>query len=440
MCRFYSKRMVSMSGTEAGAVLAALAAAGTHSGACAWRWLRVQGAAVKHVSDLEVVDRDAERLSLLLRSLPALESLSVAKIHLDPSCTSRADASDFLAGAARAIGRCPCLLHLKLSILLLTREDQVPETLGQDLAGGARTLEGLELDIHSWRDDDPNDVPPPVRTTHLVGGLAGLLRLRALTLESQFGHLEVPLPACLSRLPQLTSLRLCRFHGLRCMPGWARLPSLVSLKFDKCTFAADGEEALPGMDALTALTGLSLAGYNVPVFPAGILAMSCLKHLDLTHGCFEHLPERVSVLTALEELRLGRYNGDRYNCEERGRIGGSLDARALGSLAGFPRLRRLTFNNCCVLFCPSIQAAAVHACLERLRLRSSYPASGPSWLAFLEVVGSLLQQGRPDAFHMVNCNVDGAGQQECRSFCADLQAVGFPEDKMYRYKSCYDSE
>jgi len=486
------KCVFSTSGTEAGAVLAALAAAGTHSGACAWRWLRVQGVAVKHVSGLEAVDRDAERLSLLLMSLPALESISVSKLHREWSCTSPADAQVYLAGAARAIGRCPCLLHLKVTILLDNGEDQVPDTFGQDLAG-ARTLEELHLAVLCMGAVN-FDMPPSAHIAYLVAGLAGLSRLRALTLQSQLIRMAAPLPACLSRLAQLTSLRLSGLDGLRCAPGWARLPLLASLKFDSCTFAADGEDALPGMDSLAALTrfdvlgcrslrvlpaslwqltqlralahmgnrsmsvqsprselpvaglpalgapcfasltSLSLAGHNLPVFPAGVLAMSCLKHLDLSHGCFEHLPEGVTVLTALEELRLGRYADFRNGLQCM--TGGSLDARGLGSLAGFPCLRRLSFNNCCVLFCPSIQAAAVHPRLERLRLRSSYSARGPSWLAFLNFVGSLLQQGRVDVLNIVNCNI--LGEPDRVTFCAALQAVGLPKEDLN--KPCFDNE
>ena len=470
-------------------MLAAAAVAGTHSGACALRWLRVQGAALKHVSGLEVGGKDAERLSLLLMSLPALQSLSLAKLHRDCSSTSPAGAWDFLAGAARAIARCPCLLHLKVRFALATWADQLPETVGQDLAR-VRTLEELELEVRCGMCEDLN-MPPPVDVAHLVAGLAGLSRLRALTLEFHVVRMDAPLPACLSRLAQLTSVRLSGLDGLRCAPGWARLPLLASLKISSCVFAADGEDALPGMDALTALTSfdvlgcpslrvlpaslwqltqlralahrkisnrsvhlplcelpvaglpalgapcfatltsLSLTGHNLPVFPAGILAMSRLKHLDLSHVCFEHLPEGVLVLTALEELRLGRYAD--YN---NGVTGGSLDARALGSLAGFPRLRRLSFNNCCVLFCASIQAAAVHPCLERLRLRSSYPATGPAWLAFLNFVGSLLQQGRLDVLSIVDCNI--LGEPERVTFCDALQAVGLPKKELD--KPCRDSE
>jgi len=453
--------MVSTSGTEAGAALAALAAAGTHSGACAWRWLRVQGAAVKHVSGLEVVDRDAERLSFPLKSLPVLESLSVAELRRDWSYTSPSDAWRFLVGAARAIVRCQCLLHLKLNILLNTWDDQLPETMVQDLAR-ARTLERLELAVRC-RGVENLYMPPTAQVAHLVAGLAGLSRLRALTLGSERIRTAAPLPACLSRLAQLTSLMLSGLTGLRCAPGWARLPLLASLKFDRCTFAIDGEDALPGMGSLVALTSfdlcgcpslrvlpaslwqltqlrafartgngnmfmqsplaglpalgapcfasltsLSLAGHNLPVFPAGVLAMSRLEHLDLSQSGFECVPKHVSVLTALEELRLGRYA--HVHDGVRPMSGGSLDARALGSLAGFPRLRRLSLNKCCVLFCPSIQAVAVHPRLERLRLRASYPASGPAWLAFLIFVGSLLQQGRVDVLDTVDCNT--AGEQD----------------------------
>jgi hypothetical protein len=414
--------MVSTSGTKAGAVLAT--AAGTHSGACALRWLRVQGAAVKHMSGLEAVDRDAERLSLLLKSLPALESLGVVKMYADASCTSPADAWDFLAGAARAIGRCMCLLHLTLYIRLDSGTNPMPDSFGGDLAG-ARTLEGLKLWIRCGGVDNL-DMPPPARVSHLVAGLAGLSRLRALTLQFEYIRMDAPLPACLSRLAQLTSLKLSGFRGLRCETGWARLPALKCLEFDDCVFTVDGEDALPGIAALGALTGLSLADHNPPVFPPGILAMSRLKHLDLSHGGFEHLPEGVSVLTALEELRLGRY-ADRWNAVI-AMPGAPLDARALGSLAGFPRLRRLSFRNCCILFCPSIEAAAMHPCLEQLRLCSSYPAGGPSWPAFLSCVGSLLQQGRLDVLDVVPCH--NQAEQDRLAFCAALQAVGVPKEKL----------
>jgi len=142
--------------------------------------------------------------------------------------------------------------------------------------------------------------------------------------------------------------------------------------------------------------------------------------LDLSGSCFEQLPEGVSALTALEELRLGRHaTGDLE-------IGGSLDARALGSLDGFPKLRKLSFANCSVLFCSHFQAAAAHPRLERLELSASYPVLGPSYGAVLAFVITLLQQGRADVFKLTDGAVKGAGRHDSRYFRAALRAVGYP--------------
>jgi len=78
----------------------------------------------------------------------------------------------------------------------------------------------------------------------------------------------------------------------------------------------------------------------------------------------------------------------------------------------------------------------VHPRLERLRLRSSYSARGPSWLAFLNFVGSLLQQGRVDVLNIVNCNI--LGEPDRVTFCAALQAVGLPKEDLN--KPCFDNE
>ena len=134
--------------------------------------------------------------------------------------------------------------------------------------------------------------------------------------------------------------------------------------------------------------------------------------------CFEQLPEGVSALTALEELRLGRHAAGELE------IGGSLDARALGSLAGFPNLCELGFS-CCVLICPSFQASAAHPRLKRLQLDTSYPAPGPSCMAFLGFVYDLLQQGRPGVLELID-GVEGAGRQDSRDFRGALRAVGYP--------------
>ena len=111
-------------------------------------------------------------------------------------------------------------------------------------------------------------------------------------------------------------------------------------------------------------------------------------------------------------------------------FGVRLDARALGSLAGFPKLRILGFANCRMPFCRDFQAAAAHPRLERLELETSYPALGPSCVAFLGCVYDMLQQGRPDVLELVLAAVQGAGagRRDSHRFRAALEAVGFALD------------
>ena len=475
-----------------------MAGAGTPGEAGARRWLRAQGGGVK---DLNVIygcenwredaerparDLDGGRLPTLLAGLPALTSFRLAMVPSGSGSCSAAAVSAFLAGAARAIGRCSSLQQLHLCAFLLRRESgQVPEALARELAR-AHALEEVDLGFQASCGGRPRDWPATFSLAHLVAGLAGLTRLRALRLAVGKVDMEAALPACVSCLAQLTSLTLSNFRGLRCAPGWARLPALARLHFEHCVFAGGGgEDALPGMDALAALTSLSveedylglrpglralptslwrlsqlcsvahrpnwlgladaprselplaglpssgapccaslrrlcLTGHNLPVFPASILTATRLTHLDLSPGCFEQLPEGVSVLTALEDLRLGRRAAGEME------IGGTLDARALGSLARFPNLRSLSFAYCCVLFCPGFQAAAAHPCLEELELQTAYPGLGASCAAVLAFATTLLQQGRPGVLGLLNSAVDGAGRQDSRRFRTALKAVGFP--------------
>ncbi len=378
------------------------------------------------ICGLAMADMDVERLSTLLTCLPALVSIdgldAYSGLTLRPHpLAALAAAQDSLAGAARAIGRCSGLRRLDLRIVLHDKlADRVSATLWQYLAE-ARALEHLKLEIRSSS--------VGANASHLITGLAGLSRLRTLALGLTLVCEKATLPACLSRLVQLTSLSLSGLRGLRCTPGWARLPALVCLEFNYCKFDPDGEEALPGLDALGSLTSLelrnctglhmlpislwrltqlrclahclwdepprgelpvarpsacapacmaslthlSLTGYNLPTWPVCILAATRLAHLDLSSSCFEHLPEGVSVLTGLETLYLGRHSkGDMQ-------IGGVLDARTLGNLACFPALRELSFAKCSALFGPSFQAAAAHPRLERLELNTSYPGCALSF-------------------------------------------------------------
>jgi len=425
-------------------------------------------------------DLDAGRLTTLLAGLPALTSMGWlrlrADLHRRPTATA---ARAFLAGAMRAIARCSGLQTLRLRITLRDGlADQLPETLVRELAS-VRSLEEVGLHIESSAAEWP-DRPVTFSLAHVVAGLAGLPRLRALELMAYNVGMDATLPASMSCLAQLTSLRLSGFQGLRCAPGWARLPALACLSFEHCVFAGDGETALPGLAALAALTSFglwecpnvwvlpaslwrltqlrelfhwgdaselageprgalpvavvptggalcsaslthfTLADLNLPAFPPGILAMRRLKHLDLSQSDFELLPEGVSVLTGLEELRLGRHSLVAM------KVGGAFDARALGSLAGFPKLRGLEFSYCRVLFSSDFQAAAAHPRLERLLLWTSYPVLGPSCQAFVEFVITLLRQGRHDVLELDRAAVQGEGQVDSRKFRAALEAVGYP--------------
>jgi len=437
---------------------------------------------VTRVCGLVVNDAGAERLAGLLASLPAVGSGSGRHAHTELLLCPRlgagaAAAEALLVGAARAVGRCSRLRSL---ILLVDQDvqpaDQLPATFWQRLAD-ARALEDLKLFTLSSCSADARGAPSTASASRMMAGLAGLSQLRALDLTAHGPCEHVTLPACFSRLVQLTSLSLCGLRGLRFAPGWARLPALEFLEFEDCEFAGGSEDALPGMVALAALTSLqlwdcpslrvlpaalwrltrlrslahdtrtwcslprgalpvagplaagapwlaslthlTLAGLNLPVFPPGALAATRLAHLDLSQCSFERLPSGVSALTALTALHLGRH------APGPAEVGGTFDARALGGLAGFPKLQRLRFGNCSVLFCSDLGAAAAHPRLERLEVVAAYPAPGPSCRAFLGLTVALLQQGRPDAIELRDCAVQGAGQVESDSFLAALDAVGY---------------
>jgi hypothetical protein len=184
--------------------------------------------------DMHGRDLDVARLSTLLVSLPALTTIGYLFLRADLHCRPTAAAvRAFLAEAARAIGRCSSLLHLRLGIILLSRlPDQVPEALVRELAG-MRSLVRVTLRLQAW-EADRLDWPATFSLAHLLAGLACLTRLRALSLSLFNVGMEATLPACVSCLAQLTSLSLCGVDGLRCAPGWARLPALVRLDFHGC--------------------------------------------------------------------------------------------------------------------------------------------------------------------------------------------------------------
>ncbi len=268
-----------------------LAAAGTPEEATARRWLKVQGKAVTSICHLSVRgqtvedapgrDLGAERLFTLLASLPALTLFKYLFLSADPHRTPTAAAvRAFLAGAARAIARCSGLRALHAHIALLGGlADQLPEALVRELAS-VRTLEDVTLSFAPCEANRPG-WPVIFSLAHLVAGLAGLPRLRALDLLLGNVRMEATLPASVSRLAQLTSLSLTGFRGLRCEPGWARLPALARLKLVACEFAGEGEAALPGMDALAALTSLEVERCpSLRLLPTSLWRLTQLRRLS----------------------------------------------------------------------------------------------------------------------------------------------------------------
>jgi len=222
-----------------------LAGAGTPEETSAWRWLRVHGAAARSIGGLTVVDKDVERLSTLQLAMPLLDKVRGLKLQARRGAAPAATRA-FLVAAARAVARCPCLQNLELLVELAPKlGKQLPDTFGQELAD-ARTLLGVTLSITSYAGKE-RDWPRAASVSRLVTGLAGLSRLRSLSLTVDMACMESALPACVSCLAQLTVLSLSGFEGLRCAPGWAHLPALVCLEFKNCIFAVDGEAALPGI-------------------------------------------------------------------------------------------------------------------------------------------------------------------------------------------------
>ncbi len=86
-----------------------------------------------------------------------------------------------------------------------------------------------------------------------------------------------------------------------------------------------------------------------------------------------------------------------------------------------------------MLFCASFATAAAHPGLTLLELTCSYPARGPSCLAFLAFAGGLVQQGRSRVINLYDrCPVvQGEGRRDSRNFLVALHAVSAGEYEHY---------
>ncbi len=112
-------------------------------------------------------------------------------------------------------------------------------------------------------------------------------------------------------LASLTSLRLYGCAGLSALPAslW-RVPLRELWHYPEYSSLSDeaSRNALlvPGLPAsapcCASMRSLCLEGHGMLEFPACVLGMKRLTHLELRDNCFEQLPEGVSALTALEAL------------------------------------------------------------------------------------------------------------------------------------------
>jgi len=108
-------------------------------------------------------------------------------------------------------------------------------------------------------------------------------------------------------LASLTSLRLYGCAGLSALPAslW-RVPLRELWHYPEYSSLSDeaSRNALlvPGLPAsapcCASMRSLCLEGHGMLEFPACVLGMKRLTHLELRDNCFEQLPEGVSALTA----------------------------------------------------------------------------------------------------------------------------------------------
>ena len=265
----------------------------------------------------------------------------------------------------------------------------------------------------------------PSTLAHVVGALVPLKDLAELKLDVNTGPDCIGPDVVPAALGQLKSLRVLQLHSLdygRLEAGCFDLPNLLSLRFQDCDF--DAEEVLPGISALQSLTCiefirglgprffdaqltqhpalkrivfqqscdfealsmlpadmgllssallyLDISGQRFTQFPLALTQLVALECLNALRNHFVELPAAIAALSRLTQLMLGRVPNWKDPLQLLAKR--PLDARALGSLSGFPALRKLTFEYCEVRMCKSMLGAARHASLVSLIFRMAHPA------------------------------------------------------------------
>ena len=308
-------------------------------------------------------------------------------------------------------------------------EEELPGQISEDLLqlfGSMARIESLSLSIAA----------AVVGLEAFVSGVTSLTRLHTLSLGFTGGDAVAVLPACISVLGGLTALELHSTRRLACAPGWAALPKLESLRFNTLGLEGDADSALPGMSDLTSLSSLVFVDVDTLTrWPSALWRLSRLRtlghggvwdaddppprvafapawsqlqglqELDLRNQGYLSFPAVVTQLRALTRLNL---EGCGYGALPAGftaltslvclEVGdhdfGDLDVSALGCLAAFPRLTRLSLSSCAAAFSAGFADAAHHSVFRSLRFENAFAAAGPSRAAVLAYALQAREQGR----------------------------------------------
>lgn len=422
-------------------------------------WLAAHCATVKalRLATYDIGGRDVRRGSLLaqlatvLFLLPHLEDISC--MWLEPQ-SENAPPDQAYSNVCALLSACVSATSLELLFTWYPDPPgQLPASFPLQLFGEMTSLRSLHFSLCAGR----GMVLTTVGLEGFVGVVSSLTRLHMLRLHIDVDDAVSVLPAGITALGELRTLKLGGFEQLTCAPGWADLPKLETLQIGFCGFDGGGEHAFPGISGLLSLTKLvfdhastltqwpsalwcltrlrvlhhtvemddddgdppqaalpyawsqlqglqevDLRGQGYHSFPAVITQLTALTKLCLLESCFEALPAGFTALASLVDLRLGhRAHGEP----------GNLDVRALGSLAAFPRLTELVICESAVTCSRSFVDAAHHATFKCLVLVNAFAATGMSRAAVLMYAHDAKEQGKRSAVRFI-CDEDKPGALE----------------------------
>ena len=348
---------------------------------------------------------------------PCPDAAVFAKLHsLTKLALAFGDGERFvMANVVSALTPLTALIELRLH---MSYAQVVPAALGQ--FKGLRLLELSGSVLHAFEE-----------------GCLELPNLLSLVCECDFDQDAQMLPSitslqCLTRIVFSVSMDMCSFY-----PQLVQLPRLQHLVFSSDVWD-DMESATSGLFRLPAdMSLLSSSLLHLEVcglldrFPLALTQLVALEYLDASENKFTKLPAAITALSRLTELRLGRYNSYRDPLQLHEKR--CLDARALGDLAGFPALRKLSFNFCEIRLSHSMLGAVRHACLTSLCFCTAHPAPKCA-LMVLQLSQALRRMKRGSvlrclsnglAFTSIGDALDDAQvQAPCQKFMAALEACG----------------